>query len=489
MGGATLGAVADSMLPAPLAPALLPRLIRRVARGAMPEALRARGLIDAARRAGLEPIGVAVAPTSSRLPPGAPTAALVHAPGPPEQRAALMTDLGRRADSLCLALTPAEWALLSCTADGARLAGSGSAWGELAPPPLQDEPALRRRALRAIASLHLGAYAQALSDRRWPDAARCAAWLRDELELAGSPSRFPPRAADDAPPIEHEAATLGALHAVFAAEVAVDDGEGLVGDAPPQRTTSEADELAAIVLADLPGHAAAALRALYLLPGPFGSRRAWQLTAIVADEAPLVEACRSRARLAQHLAMVPDTLRRAVLGDDGPVVLTEAAAAGLVRRRLTAEPLRRLTARLHRRLLLGDDVLEAALLGPDLVPADLAAELAALLVATAACWRRDASEAATRDLAFGSWPAALHLLRGGSPLDSLRDAHAALAAGVDPAVSALARRGQRPAALAPAGRGRPTALLRDRGPALIRIQEVAVETLNALQDPSARTSA
>ena len=349
--------MSDSRLPAPLAPALLPRLLRRVARSAAPASLWARQLAERTRQAGLEPLAVALATPSLR--PGAPSAVVVHEPGPPDRRAALAVELGRTVGAI--ALTPAEWSLWAGTATGARLAAAGPAWGELAPSALPAPAALRRTALRSAADLFLGRHASALAARSHLEARACAAWLRDELELLGTPSHFPPRPEDDARPVELEAATLGAFHAVFAAEVAVEPGEPLSGEVRPPRTAGDADRLAEILLADL--RPAGPARALYLLPGPLGTRRSWQLVAVVPDEELLREAVRLRERLQQHLAMVPPELRRAVLGPTGPVVLTEAAAAGLMRRRLTGRPLRRLAARLHRRLLVGEDVLLAGLGG------------------------------------------------------------------------------------------------------------------------------
>ena len=468
--------MADSLLPARLAPSALPRLVRSLARAGSLQALRARQLVEVVRTAGLEPVGITVAPPADRLPPGAPVAVVVHEPGPPEQRAALLGALSRRTHGPLLAVTPAEWTLLGRSSVGAHLAAAPPVWGELPPPTQLPEPDRRRRDLRRVAGLHLGRYASALARRDRLEAARCARWLRDELELLAPPSRFPPRPEEDADDTDREAALLGAFHAVFAAEVAVDDGDPVPGEACPQGTAGEVDELADALLADLPPWFDEAARALYLLPGPLGTRRSWQLVAVVDDSASLVQGARLRFRLDQHVAMLPRELTRGLLGSAGPAVLTSAAAAGLVRRRLTERPSRRLAIRLHRRLVTGEDVLRAALVGPDLTPDDLHAELAALLLATSACWRRDSSESAFRELAFGAWPAVLHLLRGGPATAPLHTIHEALAPISDPAVSGLARRGERADARAPSSRGRPTTLVRDLGPALIRIQEVAFET-------------
>jgi hypothetical protein len=160
-------------------------------------------------------------------------------------------------------------------------------------------------------------------------------------------------------------------------------------------------------------------------------------------------------------------------------VVTESAIAGVVRRRLFARPLTRLSVRLHRTLLVGSDVLADALEGPDHVGDDLRSELASLVVATASSWTRGGSGLRTTETLFGAWPAVLHLLRGGSPTDPLAAAHQALEASADPV---LARVG----AAAPklplgdplaADHARPTALLKDLGPALVHLQEAAFEAL------------
>ena len=153
--------------------------------------------------------------------------------------------------------------------------------------------------------------------------------------------------------------------------------------------------------------------------------------------------------------------------------------AAVLRRRLSARPLDRLGWRLHRTPLVGSDGLLAAFEGPDHVRDDLRSELASLVLATATAWSRSGTGLRTTETLFGAWPAVLHLLRDGDPTDALSAAHDVLVTSADPA---LARVGAAASKLhlgdpLAADHSRPAALLRDLGPALVRLQDAAFEAL------------
>jgi hypothetical protein len=459
----------------------VPRLLARATRRFAALQASTSRLAEELKQLDVAPRCVLLPGLDRPMPPGAPDALVVHEPAPPEARARLLSRLARHTawPGGVVALTPAEWTVAALDPVLSRFDAEAPAWGEPpAPPPEPDPVERRRRELRGVAGAHRAAFA-ALAERR--DPSLWLRWSRDELEALGSPSRFPPRPGDEDPGSAGElAAAVGAFHAVFAGEVAVDDGAGLPSHvtSTPLRSTAAIEALLRPLLADLPRHFGPTVRALYLLPGPWGTRLCWRLVAIVPDEAPLHGAVRLRDRLQQHLGMLPrKVVRAAMLSVPGPVVLTEASALGLVRRRLSARPLERLGVSLHRRLLLGEDVLAEALRGPHLATGDLAAELGGLLRATAACWRRDARDAAVRELLLGSWPALIHLARGGDVTEPLSAVHAALTGSADPAVAHVAARATREPLDDPGAvdLGRPTVLLRDEGPALVRLQEVAFE--------------
>lgn len=471
-----------SILPVPTRIRPLASFARRAARQASAPHWRGMLLARLAREAGLAPLGVAAPPArGGSAPPSAPGAVVVCEPGPPERRAALLARLGRfRGRGPVLALTPAEWQVWAAGPAGARIAWLPPAWGALPEPSPCSDP--RRRDLRGVAGVHAGPLASALHARDGLACRALLAWERDELETLGNPSLFPPRPQADAGLAEHEAAAIGAMHAVFGAEVAIDPG--FAGQPPPTdtpRSEPAVRRLAEPLLADLPPWFEEEVQALHLLPGPWGTRVSWQILALVDDEAPLLRAARLRDRLRQHLGMLPAAERLCLTLGGGPLVLTRAAAAGIVRRRLFGRPLRRLALRAARQVLLGSDILASALEGPDLVPDDFSFELAAMAESTAACWQADASAAIVSDLLFCAWPAVLHLLRGGPPGTSLAEIHESLARSADPAIARIAATARRLPLRDPlcADPGRPVALLRDHGPALVRIQEAAFEALAA----------
>ena len=449
----------------------LPTLARRVRRGLAGRTLEVRGVLARARAAGLEPLSVLLCEDRVGMPTSAPTVLVVHRPGRAESRAQLAQSL---AAGGALALTPAEWSFFAAGPTGLRFAATGPAWGD----PVDPAPGgtSRRAALAEAARMYLRELPAAGGDR--VVTRTIAGRLRDDLALHGVPSRFPdvpPRSAD---PVDWLTASLGVFHAVFAGETLVDSGTGLEGSASPQRSTEPTRALLAPMIHDLPASFGDEMQALYLLPGPWGTRLSWQLMAVVRDDAPLHLAARLADRLRQHLAMVPVRTLGATPGSPGPVVLTVGAARGLVRRRLFDRPLRRLAVRLHRQTLVGDDVLADAVQGPDWTDGDLRAEVARLYEATAAAWRARTS-AEVADLLFGAWPAVLFLARGGSPLEPLAAAHADLARGSDRALARVgaAARGLQPGEPLAVDLTPPVRLLESWGASLLRLQEATTEAL------------
>ncbi len=455
-------------LPVRVAPAALPAVVR----GAFRRRLGRPGLAAALARS-VSGAGLTVADVVLAGPGAGPSdllAAVVVEPSPPELRAAGLDAVQIHPRRPVAVVTARAWEALKRSPAG--VAGFG--------------PGDRRALLRAASDGYL--------HRLDPDGVKmgraAAAHLRDQLEALGSPVRFPPRPGPDAVPAGVLASALGAFSVVFGGEVAIDPGEPLrerdVAASPPARG---ADGIAALfdpLLLDVPRHFGEAVRALYLLPGPLGTRRSWQLVAVVADDAPVHAAAALPRRLRQHVAMLDaGAVRGACGGRAAPVVVTESALAGVVRRRLFGRPTRRLAIRRHRRLLLGTDVLATgdapAFAGPDHVRDDLAAELGSLVAATAACWTRGASGLATTELLFGAWPAVLHLIRTGDPLAPLAAAHEALASSADPAQARTGAAARKlGAALGDpfaADLSRPKALLRDFGPTLVRLQDASFEAL------------
>jgi len=411
----------------------------------------------------------------------APRFALVHEPAPPETRPAFYS--AAQGLPTALALTPREWDVWSAGVVG-RPAVPGAAsplWGEPLPAAEEDDTEARRRRLRGASELWWWRLPAALA-RDGEGAGSVSAAIRDVCERETLPSRFPAVPPDAAGSDALCAATLGVVHATFAGEIATDAGEELAPDAVAERAPRGQADTATLLqplVADLPAHFAQELVALYLAPGPWGTRHQQQLLAVVADDAPLHRAAALRRRLEAHLGMVAraDWLGAARLPD--PVVITSGALQGQLVRRLFRRPLRRLGFRLHARRLLGQDVIFDGLRGADWTALDLRAELAALLTATGAALRPGATDVQVRELVFGAWPALIHLCGGGSPLESLASVHAALARRTDPALARVGSMALKQPWGRPDGvdRGRARAVVGHWGPALVRLQEVALEVL------------
>jgi hypothetical protein len=421
---------------------------------------------------------------------------IVAEPAPPERRAEAMVSLRRRFAPILrngplLLLSPREWEIFALGVAGRRIAETPGgdlpvSWGAPLPAPPPEPPVERRR--RRIREA-LGGFLEMCHGQAGAcDPAASAAAIRAILESESVPARFPPIPPSSASANEQHAALLGAVHATLGGEQAPDPGEPLDlrrgGDAdPPASSLRSAAPLRALLrtlVLDLPRELRDALPSLLALPAAAGSEHGWRLLAVVADDAPLHEAARLHVRLRQHLALLdPRATRGAGLLDAGPWVLSSASLRALLVRRLSPRPLVRLAARLHSQILLGQDAVAAAALGPDFVPADLPVEASALLLASAACWGPAGSAAATRDLLFGAWPLLLHLARGGDPLAALPEVHAELAARTDPALARVGSTAARQPWGDPhtADRGRPGEFLRTWGPQLVRLQEVAVEAL------------
>ncbi len=429
----------DLPVPVPAATPILRRLRR-----AVPASARARLLERRARELGADVLAIGFPVQDS------PWAVLVHAALPVEHQARLRDGLA--AGGPVLTLDERAFAIWSrgTTASGFRFA-------ERELPPPSPKSSLRRAAGLAL------------------DGGSEAA-LRSLLEQVVSPRTFPPVPPSGSSRSVRAAAALGIAHAAFGAQVAVEPGTGLPSEAraPEQRTRTALKQALAGPLADLGGPIRDEL-SLLLLPGPFGTRHAWRLLALVPDDAPLAEAARVPERLRAHLGLTTST--------DGslrsPAVLTRAAYAGLLRNRLFPRPLQRLAIRLSAEALIGRDPSADALEGPDWTPDDAVVEAAALIEATAACWSPDARSVDLFDLALGAWPAVTALLRGGDPATCLAALHEALAASPDPA---FARVGTAPGrhswgdALRP-DLSRPTGTLASWGPTLLRMQEACLEAL------------
>ncbi|MEE2827744.1 MAG: hypothetical protein VX498_01030 [Myxococcota bacterium] len=419
--------------------------------------------------------------------PSDPALVVVHEPGSPVERAALLarlpSALPAEEGGQVLSLTRAEWAIWSGSAAGRRMAIDEPLWGESLDPARQlAEEELRRDRLRAA----WGVYARPLHRAFFEGKAEAITWAgetRDRLEQEVLPVHFPFRPDDQALATEHYCSALGALHTVFTGEISEDRGESVIelGERAPTPLRSRAALLRLVepLLVDLPvNFTDDPVQALYLLPGPLGTRLSWQLLVVVSSEAPLQWAAGLRSRLHQHLGLLePRSVRAAFGARGGPIVMTAPALSALVRRRLFERPLHRLVIKQHRELLRGEDVLAEAFEGPDCSARDLSVEVAALIEATHRCWSQPGSVSEVYNLLLGAWPALIHLLRGGGALDSLAEIHAEWASSPDPAQAFVGSEGSRDGWADPttADLGRSRELLRDRGPVLARIQEVAVE--------------
>jgi hypothetical protein len=241
----------------------------------------------------------------------------------------------------------------------------------------------------------------------------------------------------------------------------------------------------ATLLADLPtDFIGPDVLALYLLPGPVGSRLSWSLLAVVPSEAALDRCAALRFRLAQHLRLLPQREVQSVFGASGGVlVMPLSSLAGMLRRRLFGAPSQRLTIERHRQLLVGEDVIDTVLEGPAASPEDLAPELAGVMEAVQALWSGSSRACDIHDLFYGRLPALIHRARTGTWSGSLAEAQSMLAESVDPAQAFAGKEGLKEAWCDPvtADLSRAREFLRDRGPMVLRLQEVAVETLLAAE--------
>lgn len=433
------------------------------------------GLVADARRAGLVPLAVLEGPADlPGVPADAPRSVVVHEPAAPDVRAAF---LGAMAGRRVLALSTREWEIWSEGCTG-RLVGP-TTWGAPLSADTEDDDEARRRRLRQAADLLWTALPPTLDRGAAPEDLRAVSRaFRSLCARETLPSRFPAIAPADAPSDAVYAALLGVAHATFSGEVAAEPGTPLPPEARLPRSPA-VERFATALGADLPAHLRADLLGLYLLPGPLGTAHHHRLVAVVPDDEPLHRAASLRRRLHAHLGMLPrDLVAGLFQGGAAPLVLTRAALWGQLRRRLWRRPLRRLAIRLDGHLLLGDDVLLEGCDGVDFTRADLRVEVAAAIAATSAVF--DGGTAAeARELLFGCWPRIIALLGGTDPATPLADIHADLAGRTDPAVSRVGSGAQSqpwgdPVAL---DRGRAAPVLRDWGPALIRMQEVALEVL------------
>jgi len=473
-------------LPVPVSRGALRRTVSRLVVGFAPAMGSASAIADCARRQGVQPI--AVVPLQGRSHCAqAPTALLVHASCAPEQRAALLDTLAAEfpgPSHRLLALSETEWQLWQRCSGAVCTLASGTDWGALpSPAAIASAPQLRTGVLRKASALYLDQlHRQLATAAPGPEVAATSAHLRDLLAEVAVPARFPAVPAAAATVEEQYAAAIGVCHAAFAGETA---HGGLPSRAAEDfvapRTARAARRLVVPLLADLSEPAVRSLRALYLLPGPWGTRHQWRLLAVLADDAPLQEAAALRRHLQQHLSMLTARDRAAILAADGsPVVLTEAALAGLLAGSLFARPLQCMAIRAHRQLLVGADVIAAMRVGEELFSReDLEAELSALLEDSALCWSSEPSSLWARDLLFGAWPAVLHLCRGGAATDSLQAIHEELRCSTDPALSRVGSAADTQGWGDPScvDRSRSRKLLREWGPTLLRLQEAALEVL------------
>ena len=473
-------------LPVPVSRGALRRTVTRLVAGLAPAMGTASAIADCARRQGVQPIAV-VQLQGRRHSLQAPTALLVHASSPLEQRAALLEALAAEFSEpsyRLLALGETEWHLWQRCSSYASSLPERADWGALpGSVAAASSVQLRTSVLRRASSIYLDRLHQLLATGApGPDVAEASAQLRDLLAEVAVPARFPPVPAVDATVADQHAAAIGVCHAAFAGERAgADLPAPIEADFVASRTAQSARRLVVPLLADLSAPTVRSLRALYLLPGPWGTRHQWRLLAVIPDDAPLLEAVALRRHLQQHLAMLPARERAAILAEGGsPVLLTESALAGLLAGRLFARPLQRLAICAHRQLLVGADVIAAMLGGQELFTrADLETEISALLEESAACWPGESRSLWARDLLFGAWPAVLHLCRGGAATDSLQAIHAELRSSTDPALSRVGSAADTQGWGDPScvDRSRSRKLLREWGPTLLRLQEATLEAL------------
>jgi len=455
----------------------------------IPTAGAAVAVADCARRHGVAPTAVLELQSRAAPPGSEPGLVLIHATTTPHQRTGLLQALSEElpaSSARVLALSESEWPLWRDTSGLARSLPEAAHWGTL---PVAGAPASALQVRTAVLRRAAGLYVDDLPRRLGLDASReevaglCAS-LRDLLAEVAVPARFPALPPSSVSLHEQVAAAIGVFHAALGGEsevAAPGAGAAEVAAFPPPRTAAPARELVAPLLADLPRPIAEQMRALYLLPGPWGTRHRWRLCAVLPGDAPLLQAAGLRRHLQQHLRMLPLRDRAAILGqDERLLVLTEDALAGLLTRRLFQRPLFGLSIRAHRQLLLGEDVVgQLALADEYCSGADIRAEVAGLIAETGSCWRDLPASLAVRDLLFGAWPALLHLARGGAATDSLAAVHEGLCSSTDSALSRVGSAASSQAWGDPSyvDLSRSRELLRQWGPCLLRLQEATVEAL------------
>ena len=458
-------------LPATVPPS---KALRRLIRS-LPGGPAGRTVARVAQEAGATPTSVLL-PQDPRL-----SAIVLHEPLPPERTAALLEAFNRRfagprAPVLCL--SPRAWQIWSRGTRGRDLASTPPAWGDAPSLPGPEEgEAARRRALRAASTLALDAVPRALDARDDHALVETTSAVRDRLERCVSPVGFPALPPPAVPRDHRLAAHLGVLHAAFGAQIASDPGPAFEGRAErPPRSLAPLLSALAGPMADLVLSVGPAVDSLVLLPGPLGTRSAWQLCAVVPDDAPLLGAVRFGQRLRQHLALAgPGSAALAT----GPLVLTRATLSGMLRLRLFEHPLRRLAIRLGAHVLRGSDLFAEGWQGLEHAGEDLFIDAASWLEATASCWAPAARTADAHDLLFGAWPSLAWIARGGDVRASMASIHGELARSTDPACSRVGAapgklRWGEPAAI---DRARPTEFLRSWGPTLVRMQDVCLEAL------------
>ena len=465
-------------------------------RGKKPEISTSVGLfLRCMSDSGIE--GISILGRAAGAWPSAPALVVIHESAGPEVRARFLDQLAARGLSGqgCLCLTPAEWGIWSRSSDSLGLDLGRPLWG--APQRASasvDQSASRIARLRTCSGLFWTAFHRALA-AGGATVLSLGEELRDRLEQEVSPTTFPPRWLPDADLKVIHASVLGALHTTFAGEVAVDPVPlcdepmpgGGQGDnlAVPYRTVAAVEELVATLLADLPSHfIGSEVLALYLLPGPVGSRLSWSLVAVVPDSAALERCADLRFRLTQHLRLLDRRAAQAVFeGNGGVVVVPSGSVAGMLRRRLFSSPSRRVTVGRHRILLLGEDVLSEGLVGPETGVGDAAQDLACVIQELQSLWAKPSRACDVHDLFYGRLPALIHWARTGAIGAPLSVAHSLLAESVDPAQAFAGKEGQRETWCHPstADLGRAKEFLRDRGPMVLRLQEVAVEAVLAAE--------
>lgn len=472
-------------LPVPASPGLRQKLVR-LAGTVLPVMGLPAAVAGCASRAGVAPIAVLELPRRTVASSAQPVLVLIHAKTTPEVRVGLLEALAEEfpvPGPRVLALTELEWPLWKLASRWASPFAEVAAWGTLPSPGASASvEQARLGVLRRAAGLYLDELHLRLSlDAPAEEIAALGGTMRDLLAEVSVPARFPAVPAALATVEEQYAAAIGVFHAALGGE---SEGEKLRGSeaeaCSPLRTASAARKLVAPLLADMSIPTVARMRALYLLPGPWGTRHQWRLVAVLPGDAPLLDAAALRRHLQQHLKMLPARRRDAVFGERGaPLVVTEQALSGLLTRRVFARPLSCLSVLAHRQLLVGEDVVSQAGAGMQFSPEDLVAEVVALVEQTGACWTEDPGSLRVRDLLFGAWPAVLHLARGGSVSDSLALIHESLRSSTDPALSRVGSAASTQAWGDPSfvDLSRSKELLREWGPTLLRLQEATLEAL------------